>query len=140
MTVDMRESAGPVRKRGGRRLLTFTGTMMAPGVALLALLSVLPFIALVVMSLSHVRLLGGVRLEWAGLDNWARVLTDLDMWWSWVRTGVYLIMTLGLEMVLGVAVALALHRILRGRGLLLSLVLLPMFVAPVIVGLLSTAS
>jgi multiple sugar transport system permease protein len=129
MTVEMHRS-------GGRSRLTFTGKLMAPGVALLAVLSILPFVALIVMSLSHVRLLGGVRLEWAGLDNWVRVLTDGDMWWSWVLTGVYLVLTLGLEMVLGVAVALALHRVLRGRGLLLSLVLLPMFVAPVIVGLL----
>jgi multiple sugar transport system permease protein len=133
VTVETRASA---HRSGGRGLLTFTGKLMAPGVALLAVLSILPFIALVVMSLSHVRLLGGVRLEWAGLDNWVRVLADGDMWWSWVRTGVYLVLTLGLEMVLGVAVALALHRVLRGRGLLLSLVLLPMFVAPVIVGLL----
>jgi multiple sugar transport system permease protein len=133
VTVETRASA---HRSGGRGLLTFTGKLMAPGVALLAVLSILPFIALVVMSLSHVRLLGGVRLEWVGLDNWVRVLADGDMWWSWVRTGVYLVLTLGLEMVLGVAVALALHRVLRGRGLLLSLVLLPMFVAPVIVGLL----
>jgi multiple sugar transport system permease protein len=136
MTVDTRVPTEPARRPGGRGQLTFTGKLMAPGVALLAVLSILPFVALVVMSLSHVRLLGGVRLEWAGLDNWVRVLTDVDMWWSWVRTGVYLIMTLGLEMVLGVAIALAMHRVVRGRGPLLSLVLLPMFVAPVIVGLL----
>jgi multiple sugar transport system permease protein len=125
----------PARSRR-RPLLTFTGALMAPGVALLAVLSILPFLALLVMSVSRVRLLGGVRLEWVGLDNWVRVLTDVDMWWSWVRTGVHLVLTLGLEMVLGVVIALALHRVLRGRGILLSLVLLPMFVAPVIVGLL----
>lgn len=125
---------GPERRR--RRGLTFTGRLMAPGVSVLALLSVLPFAALVAMSFSRVRLLGGVRLEWVGLDNWTRVLTDPDMWGSWGRTAVFLGATLGLEMALGVGFALALHRVVRGRGLLLSLVLLPMFVAPVIVGLL----
>ncbi|GAA0898560.1 sugar ABC transporter permease [Pseudonocardia zijingensis] len=129
-------AAEPTARAGRRRGLTFPGLLLTPGVALLAVLSVLPFLALVAMSLSRVRLLGGVRLEWVGLDNWVRVLTDVDMWWSWVRTGAYLVLTLGIEMVLGLAVALALHRVLRGRGILLSLVLLPMFVAPVIVGLL----
>lgn len=124
--------SAPPRRRG----LGFPGRLMAPGVVLLALISVLPFVALVVMSFSRVRLLGGVRLEWAGLDNWERVLTDPEMWLSWGRTVAYLTATLGLEMVLGAAVALALHRVVRGRGLLLSLTLLPMFVAPVIVGLL----
>jgi multiple sugar transport system permease protein len=116
--------------------LTFPATLMAPGVSLLALLSIIPFITLIVMSFSRVRLLGGLQLDWVGLDNWTRVLQDVDMWVSWWRTAVYLVGTLGLEMVLGVGIALLLHRVVRGRGLMLSLVLLPMFVAPVIVGLL----
>jgi multiple sugar transport system permease protein len=58
------------------------------------------------------------------------------MWVSWLRTAIYLVATLGLEMALGIGLALCLHRVLVGRGLMLSLVLLPMFVAPVIVGLL----
>jgi multiple sugar transport system permease protein len=128
-------SQRPLRTPRKRRF-GFTFRLMAPGITLLALLSILPFLALLTMSFSRVRLLGGVRLEWAGLDNWTRVLSDADMWASWARTVVFLFLTLGLEMVLGVGVAIALHRVLRGRGLLLSLILLPMFVAPVIVGLL----
>ena len=116
--------------------LTFPGALMAPGISILALLSIIPFITLIVMSFSRVRLLGGLQLDWVGLDNWIRVLQDMDMWASWWRTAIYLVGTLGLEMVLGVGIALLLHRVVRGRGLLLSLVLLPMFVAPVIVGLL----
>ncbi len=122
----------------GRRgpTLSLYGWLMTPGVAVLALLSIIPFIALVTMSFSRVGLLGGVSLEWAGLDNWSRVLSDPDMWASWGRTAVYLAATLGLEMLLGIGIAIALHSVVRGRGLLLSLILLPMFVAPVIVGLL----
>lgn len=116
--------------------LTFTGRMLAPGVVVLAVISILPFLALIVMSFSRVQLLGGVGLQWVGLDNWSRALSDMDLWWSWAKTGVYLFLTLGLEMVLGFGLALLLYRVTRLRGLLLSLVLLPMFVAPVIVGLL----
>jgi multiple sugar transport system permease protein len=119
-----------------RPWLRFTGKMLAPGVLVLAAISILPFIALVVMSFTRVHLLGGVDLEWAGLDNWSRALADPQMWSSWWLTAVYLFFTLGLEMVLGFGLALLLYRVTRGRGLLLSLVLLPMFVAPVIVGLL----
>lgn len=127
-------ASSPVRRRRG--WLEFPGKLMAPGISVLALISILPFIMLVVMSFSRVRLLGGLRLEFVGLDNWARVLQDMDMWASWGRTIIFLVATLGLELLLGVGIALLLHRVVRGRGLLLSLVLLPMFVAPVIVGLL----
>ena len=130
--LEVSRTPAPPRRRG----LQFTGWLMAPGVALLALLSVLPFLALVAMSFSRVRLLGGVRLEFAGLDNWARALGDLDLWRSWALTALFFVATVGLEMLLGLVIALALREVLRGQGILLSLVLLPMFVAPVIVGLL----
>jgi multiple sugar transport system permease protein len=110
--------------------------MMAPGVILLAALSIIPFLAIVWLNFSQVRLLGGVAAEWVGLRNWGRFLTDADLAWAWLRTGVFFLLTLGLEMVGGVLLALCLWRVFRGRNLLLSLLLLPMFVAPVIVGLL----
>jgi multiple sugar transport system permease protein len=132
--VSESEPSTPPPRRG--RGLTFTGRMLTPGVVVLAAISIVPFLALVAMSFSRVQLLGGVDLQWVGLDNWSRALSDPDLWWSWVKTAVYWLLTLGLEMVLGFGLALLLYRVTRARGLLLSLVLLPMFVAPVIVGLL----
>ncbi|MFD1936849.1 MULTISPECIES: carbohydrate ABC transporter permease [Nonomuraea] len=114
----------------------FEGKMMSPGLLLLAALSIVPFLALIAMSFSHVRLLGGVRLDLVGLTNWVRFFTDADMWMSWLRTIVYFVLTVGLEMALGVGIALCLFRVLHGRNILLSLLLLPMFAAPSIVGLL----
>jgi len=109
---------------------------MTPGILLLAPLSLLPFVFIVAMSLSRVHLLGGVRFDFAGLANWARVFTDPDVGMAWVRSLSYFVLTVGIEMVLGVVFALCLWRLLRGRNAVLSLLLLPMFVAPVFVGLL----
>ncbi|WP_198671818.1 carbohydrate ABC transporter permease [Desertihabitans aurantiacus] len=122
--------------RRPRRGLGFPGLLMAPAVIFMAGLSIIPFLTLIGMSFSRVRLLGGAALEWRGLDNWARALTDPNLWTSWATTVLYFVVTVGLELLIGIGVAVALHRVLRGRGLVLSLVLLPMFVAPVIVGLL----
>jgi len=127
--VESREVAKPRRIR-------FTGRLMAPGVVVLAALSVLPTVVLVAMSFSTVSLVGGFRLHFAGGHNWARIFSDGAFWRSWGTTALYLVLTIGLELVLGTALALALYRFARGRGALLSLLLLPMFVAPVIVGLL----
>ncbi len=125
-------------ERTGRRRprLEFEGRLMAPGVILLAALSIVPFLAIIWMNFSQVRLLGGVATSWVGLDNWARFFTDIDMAANWLRTGAFFVLTVGLEMVGGVVLALCLWRVVRGRNLVLSLLLLPMFVAPVIVGLL----
>jgi multiple sugar transport system permease protein len=83
-----------------------------------------------------VGLIGGISLEWVGLENWTRLFSDGAVWGSWVRSVVYFVLTVGLEMTLGVTMALAINEIIRGRSLLTSLMLLPMFMAPVIVGLL----
>jgi multiple sugar transport system permease protein len=116
--------------------LTFNGKMLAPALVLLALLSLFPFFYIIVMSLSRVGLLGGIDLRWAGVDNWTRLFGDGAVGASWLRSLLYFAMTVGLELVLGIGIALLLHATRRGRGLALSLILMPMFMAPVIVGLL----
>ncbi|MGI8682770.1 MAG: carbohydrate ABC transporter permease [Mycobacteriales bacterium] len=123
----------PSRRRRG---LSFEAKIMAPGLLLLAALSIVPFVTIVWMSFSRVRLLGGVHFSWTGLTNWTRVFTDADVRSSWLLSAFYFVATVGLEMVLGLAIALLVHRLMRGRNLVLSLLLLPMFVAPIIVGLL----
>jgi multiple sugar transport system permease protein len=134
-TLESRSTTTPGTEKPRRRF-GFEGRMLTPGVVLLAALTVIPFLTMVVMSFSQVRLLGGLSLDWAGLRNWARLFTDPDLGWDWVRMGVFFVATLGLEMLLGMVFALCMWRLLRGRNVVLSLFLLPMFVAPAIVGLL----
>jgi len=118
------------------RRLSFEGRMMAPALILLAALSIFPFVYIVIMSLSRVGLIGGIDLQWAGLDNWTRLFSDSSVGAAWIRSIVYFVLTVGLEMLLGIAIALLVHGMVWGRNLALSLVLMPMFMAPVIVGLL----
>ncbi|MFI5957681.1 carbohydrate ABC transporter permease [Cryptosporangium sp. NPDC051539] len=124
------------RRKPPHALATFEFAMLSPALGILLLLSVVPFVVLVAMSFSDVRTLGGVSLTFTGLDNWSAVLSDSSIWASWMRSLVYFVATVGLEMLLGLAVALILHQLVRGRSVVLSIALLPMFLAPVIVGLL----
>ncbi|MEV0373702.1 sugar ABC transporter permease [Streptomyces sp. NPDC050636] len=130
------QRGGSTTRRAGLPLPGFTGRMMAPGLLLLAAISLLPFAAVVAMSFARVHLLGGLRLDGVGAANWARLFTDPDTAWAWARTAGYFVLTVGGEMVLGTALAVCLWRLRRGRNAAMSLLLLPMFVAPVIVGLL----
>jgi len=134
-----RPARGGPRPRSGRRSrlrLSFEARLMAPALVLLAALSLFPFVYIVIMSLSRVSLIGGISLEWNDLRNWERLFSDSIVGASWVRSAVYFGLTVGLEMLLGVAMALALYELRRGRSIALSLILMPMFMAPTIVGLL----
>lgn len=125
----------------GRRLSrllvpSFGARMMLPALLLLAALSIFPFLFIVWMSFNDVSPIGGLSFDWVGLENWRNLFTDPDVRSSWMISGVYFVATVGLEMLLGIAIALLVHEIVWGKNLAISLLLMPMFIAPVIVGLL----
>ena len=124
------------RSSGARSGLRFQLMLMSPALVLLALLSLFPFVYLIVMSLSAVGLIGGINLDFIGLDNWSRLFTDGSVGAAWLRSILYFVATVGLEMFLGIGIALLVHELYWGRNVVVSLLLLPMFMAPVIVGLL----
>jgi multiple sugar transport system permease protein len=133
-------SAVPTRKGGwlGRlfRMPSFGVRMMLPALLLLAALSIFPFLFIVWMSFNEVSPIGGLSFEWAGLENWVNLFADPAVRSSWVISAIYFVATVGLEMFLGMAVALLIHELVWGKNLALSLFLMPIFIAPVIVGLL----
>ena len=110
--------------------------MLVPVLALLAVLSLFPFFYIIWMSLNIVSLINGISFDFAGLANWTRMFTDEIVGAAWARAALYFVATVGLEMILGIAIALLVHELVWGKNLVLSHILLPMFMAPVIVGLL----
>ena len=129
-------AANTTEKSGGRRGLSLEMKMLLPALILLAILSLFPFFYIIFMSFNTVSLIGGISFEWAGIENWTRLFTDSVVLGSWARSGLYFFATVGIEMALGIGIALLLNEIIAGRYAALSLILMPMFVAPVIVGLL----
>lgn len=142
-SVESRPAAGtsPTAGRAGRKGKkgpSFELRMMLPALIVLVAVSVMPFISLIVMSFSNVRLLGGVAFSSAGLANWAKVLSDSQTWHAWLITIEFFVLAVGLEMILGVIFGLVLNALRKGRSITFSIVLLPMFLAPITVGLLGS--
>jgi len=129
-----RGSSGKGASGGGG--LSLEMKMLLPVLLLLAILSLFPFFYIIWMSLNTVSLINGISFDFAGLTNWTRMFTDVIVGAAWVRAALYFVATVGLEMVLGVSIALLVHELVWGKNLVLALILLPMFMAPVIVGLL----
>lgn len=73
--------------------------------------------------------------EFVGLANYARLLTDAAFHESFWVTMVFAFTVVSVEMVLGVGLALLLDRNIRGMSVLRTLFILPMMIAPVVVGL-----
>jgi multiple sugar transport system permease protein len=75
------------------------------------------------------------QAKWTGLSNFATALTSPRVWSSLWTTLLFALVSVGAEMVLGIALALALEKPIRGIAFFRTLFILPMMIAPVAVGL-----
>jgi len=73
--------------------------------------------------------------EFVGLKNYITLLNDPNFLESLTVTLTFAISVVSIEMVLGVGLALLLDRNIRGMSVLRTLFILPMMIAPVVVGL-----
>ncbi len=73
--------------------------------------------------------------QWVGLDNYQRILHDGDFHHSLIVTGVFVVVAVTLETVLGVVVGIFIDRLRRMRRVVTSTLLLPMILTPLVVGL-----
>ncbi|MEE2944679.1 MAG: sugar ABC transporter permease [Pseudomonadota bacterium] len=75
------------------------------------------------------------QADFIGLRNYANLLTDaafLESFWVTIK---FAAVVVTLEMVIGVGLALLLDRNIRGMSLLRTIFILPMMIAPIVVGL-----
>lgn len=111
------------RVRGERRL----GWMLAgPAFVVMLLVTLYPILQAVYESLFRFRLTAPEEREFIGLGNYAVILTD-EVWWSGLWTTVLItIITVAVELVLGFALALVMHKALKSvRGFLRTAILVP---------------
>ena len=118
----------------GRRVTPHT-IMLAPALIVLAAVSIFPFVYLIYLSLTGA-LLGGSQVPFVGLKNWAHLISDPGVLHSWQVTLVFGVVGLASELFIGLGVALVFFQVPWGRNLFVTLFMLPIFVAPVVTGLL----
>jgi multiple sugar transport system permease protein len=109
--------------------------MVSPSILLLLLMTTFPLVSLVVISFFRIDLTFPMDNGFIGLENYRTLLNDQRFWYSFVLTAVYTVSTVTLQVLLGLSMAMAFFRRIRGEGVLRVSVLLPMILAPVVVGL-----
>jgi len=74
------------------------------------------------------------RARWMGLDQYARLLTDVTFQDSVRVTALYALLAVPLQLVVSLALALALNRRFKGVGVYRTLFYLPTIISPVVLG------
>ncbi|HEU0086980.1 MAG TPA: sugar ABC transporter permease [Pseudonocardiaceae bacterium] len=117
--------AVPRRTEGARAERRLAALLCAPAVVVMLTVTAYPIGYAVWLSLLRYDLRFPNRQEFVGLGNYVAVLSD-GYWWS--AFGVTLAITVisvAIELVLGLALALIMHRTLVGRGTVRTVVLIP---------------
>ncbi len=109
--------------------------LMAPSFFLLFLLTVVPLLFSVGISLFEYSLLSADTATFVGFDNFVRAFTDNDFWHSVWITIVQVTTTVVGQMVCGMGIALLLSREFLGVKIVRGLYIIPMMITPVVSGI-----
>ncbi len=106
--------------------------MLSPAMIVIALVAAYPIGDAIWLSLNEysVRVPGLSRF--AGFKNYSEALGSSEFWDAVVTTFVFAGISVSLELVIGLGMALAMHEAFRGRGLLRTVVLVPWAVLTVV--------
>ena len=108
---------------------------VAPTIFLLLAVNIFPLIWTIRLSFTNYRVNRPNReVDWVGLRNYERILTDADTWATMQATAHFLIWTILLQVILGFALAFLINKKFRGNDLWTTIIVFPMMLSPAVVG------
>ncbi|WP_282609218.1 carbohydrate ABC transporter permease [Pelagibius sp. Alg239-R121] len=126
---------------GRQRSGLFTGErgfallMVSPGLLVLILTTTFPLAYLIWSSFQNINLAMPFLDGFAGLDNYRNMMSDGRYWHAQQLTAIYTISSVFLQIAIGLGLALLVMQIPAGQWLFRIMAILPIVLAPVVVGL-----
>jgi multiple sugar transport system permease protein len=135
-------SSRPVALAAGRERRHRTGGLdswlptlfLTPGALLTLTCVLLPMVYAIRLSFYKLDSFVGTP-EWVGFGNYARLVADSRFWNGLLNGLVYSLATIVLQVALGIAIALLMNEVFRGRALLQGLTMVPYILPTVVVAL-----
>src|SRR6266849_65714 len=108
---------------------------ISPTIALLLAINIFPLIWTVQLSFTNFRAnRPNAPIKSLGVENYAKLLTDADIWAGMQVTARFVIATIVIETLLGFALAYMIDRKFRGHSFWTTIILIPMMLSPAVVG------
>jgi trehalose/maltose transport system permease protein len=106
--------------------------MLTPSLAVIALVAAYPIGYAVWLSLNEYSVITPGLSRFVGLDNYSEALGSSEFWDAMITTLVFTAASVGLELAIGLGMALVMHQAFRGRALLRAVVLVPWAILTVV--------
>ena len=105
----------------------------SPSIIIMMLLMVIPLIMAVWLGMNYITYNNITSPQFVGLKNFIDVLEDPVFWRSFRFTGLYMIVVVPMQIIVGFTVAMLLDQVSKfSRGIYLSIFLLPFIIVPII--------
>lgn len=111
----------------------FAVALVMPALIMLCLTIITPLVNIIWMSFHDYSLLDIKHIKWNNFENYITLFHEKEFWNSFLRTIFYVTVTVGVQFVLGMAVALLLNKQFPGRNLMRGLIFLPWTIPTLIV-------
>ncbi|KRF13905.1 ABC transporter permease [Nocardioides sp. Soil797] len=99
--------------------------LVAPAVVLMLLVTAWPMLQALYLSLFRYRLTAPDDKEFIGLENYVTALSDSLFWKDMLNTLIIMVVTVAVELVIGFAFAMVMHRVIFARGVIRTSILIP---------------
>jgi multiple sugar transport system permease protein len=126
---------GSAAARGGMSDLAIRNWFIVPTIVFLIVFNIFPLIYSLGYSFTDFRASMSDPARFLGLQNYRELLADEHVWNSFSITAKYVLVSVGGQVLVGFGIALLLNRHIPGKGLLTTLLLLPMMMSMAVVGL-----
>ncbi|MFK7761690.1 MAG: carbohydrate ABC transporter permease [Roseobacter sp.] len=108
---------------------------VAPTIFLLLAVNIFPLIWTINLSFTNFRANRLNRdVEYVGLRNYERILTDSDIWLNMQATAHFLFWTIFFQVLIGFTLAYLINKKFKGNDLWTTIIVLPMMLSPAVVG------
>ncbi|MBB3064361.1 carbohydrate ABC transporter permease [Limibacillus halophilus] len=108
---------------------------VAPTIILLLAVNIFPLIWTIRLSFTNFRAnRPNADVQWLGLRNYERILTDSDIWITMQATAHFLVWTIVFQVLIGFTLAWLINRKFKGNDLWTTIIVLPMMLSPAVVG------
>jgi multiple sugar transport system permease protein len=108
--------------------------LVAPAIILMLLVTAFPMLRAIWLSVYNYSLTAPDDREFIGLSNYVTALTDPLFWQTTGITVFYMVVTVAVELVIGFAFAMVMHRVIFGRGVVRTSILIPYGIITVVSG------
>ncbi|MBX2868113.1 MAG: sugar ABC transporter permease [Acidiferrobacterales bacterium] len=133
--IKNKQSANLMNKVRGLSDRAIAWIFISPTILILLAINIFPLIWTVYLSFTNYRVNRPKKdVEFIGLRNYERILSDADIWITMQATAHFLIWTIILQVMIGFTLAYLINKKFKGNDLWTTIIVLPMMLSPAVVG------